>query len=809
MDNHEHTSLNHAGTPARRPRKGVANRAWLEKSADAEATKARGQTVLDVHGQTVMSNPSLRGAKPSQERRVVEALPSLCNGCRRVTPMNHPEWPASNEEDKQTEGDLPTSHLISSATSGSPKQGEAAPEQATAEPCKATEPPYYPTCPRNGGSSLETIQDRQREEGTRKGTESPEPGGKGGSHSQSETSRVEEDMRMMSDRLEKRLSGISIASEKGQRGRDLYRTLYDKELWMRAYANIYANDGATTKGTDEVTLDGTSEERIDALIESLRHGTYEPKPVRRTYIPKANGKERPLGVPSGDDKLLQEVARILLERIYEPVFSDHSHGFRKGRSCHTALKNVVYWSGATWLIDVDVKGFFDSLDHDLLLDLLRKRIDDNRFVKLIRMLLKAGYMEDWKYSKTYSGTPQGGVISPILANIYLHELDTFMEKIMGEVNTVEKRELNPEYNRIRSQINSRRKRIKRLRAENADSELVTKIKTEVEKLQERQWKIPSGNPDDPNFRRVRYERYGDDFLIGMIAPKKEAEALLDRIVSFIRDELKLEVNTEKTRIRHVGEGCLFLGYEVRTSRARSDRIRRVVRSDGTTQVKRTMSRQINLYVPDHIPAEFCREHEYGDYGKILPKHRAKFIRLSDLEIVHTYNAELRGLANYYALAKDVKRKLHRLVFLGTYSLFKTLANKHKTSKRTFLTSMKKGNEYAYRHEVNGKERSVRVFKLAHLDPRASKDNVDIKPNAYIYEARGEILERMQANRCEYCGTEEPCEIHHVRKVSNLKGRERWEKLMIARRRKTLVLCKQCHTDLHRGTLPDKRYTEAL
>lgn len=219
----------------------------------------------------------------------------------------------------------------------------------------------------------------------------------------------------------KAVDSIATVSRKGRRVNGLFRLLTNPEvLWKQAYANIYSNKGAITKGVNSNTLDGFSEERVNHLIRMLVDRQYCPKPVRRTYIPKKNGKMRPLGIPAGDDKLVQEVVRILLEQIYEPVFSENSHGFRPGKSCHTALRQVANtWSGIKWIIEFDIKGFFDNISHAKLLELLEKKIDDKRIISLVRKMLKAGYLEDWQYKSTWSGTPQGGVISPILANIYL------------------------------------------------------------------------------------------------------------------------------------------------------------------------------------------------------------------------------------------------------------------------------------------------------------------------------------------------------------------------------------------------------
>ena len=178
-----------------------------------------------------------------------------------------------------------------------------------------------------------------------------------------------------------------------------------------------------TKGADNATIDHMSISRIEKLIISLKDESYQPIPSRRVYIPKKNGKKRPLGIPTFNDKLLQEVVRMILEAIYEGSFDNNSHGFRPKRSCHTALQQIQKsFNGTRWFIEGDIKGFFDNINHNTLIDILRKRIDDERFLRLIRKFLNAGFIENWVFNKTYSGTPQGGIISPILANIYLDNL---------------------------------------------------------------------------------------------------------------------------------------------------------------------------------------------------------------------------------------------------------------------------------------------------------------------------------------------------------------------------------------------------
>src|ERR1035438_7993944 len=292
---------------------------------------------------------------------------------------------------------------------------------------------------------------------------------------------------------------LSVLRERGRRGlplTQLYRQMFNKDLYLLAYGNIYSNQGAMTPGASAETADGMSEEKIGQITELMRHERYRFAPARRTYIPKKNGRLRPLGMPTWSDKLVGEVVRLLLEAYYEPQFSDRSHGFRPGRGCHTALRDVAEtWTVTTWFIEGDISDCFGSLDHDVMVGILAESIHDNRFLRLVRNMLQAGYLEDWIWGATLSGAPQGGVVSPILSNIYLHRLDYFVERILiPKYTRGERRISNPEYTRVASAIGRARKRGDRRKAR---------------ELRKRQRLLPSLDPQDPGYRRLRYVRYAD------------------------------------------------------------------------------------------------------------------------------------------------------------------------------------------------------------------------------------------------------------------------------------------------------------
>ena len=306
---------------------------------------------------------------------------------------------------------------------------------------------------------------------------------------------------------------METISRQGKRINGLFRLLRDRILWYEAYAKIYANKGAITPGADEATLDGFSEERVASIITRLKNGTYRFRPTRRVYIPKRNGKKRPLGISSGDDKLVQEVVRIILERIYEPIFENSSHGFRPRRSPHTALMQIgEQWQSIKWIVDMDIRDYFNTINHDLLMSFLKKKIEDTRFLHLIKAMLNAGFLEDWRYHTTYSGVPQGSIVSPVLANVYLHELDLFMKNLKARFDLGKKRVRNPVYKRYCDKIARLREKWDALKGKEGKEQELQAIQQEIRRVDQLRKHLPSGDPFDAGYKRLFYCRYADDFV---------------------------------------------------------------------------------------------------------------------------------------------------------------------------------------------------------------------------------------------------------------------------------------------------------
>lgn len=571
----------------------------------------------------------------------------------------------------------------------------------------------------------------------------------------------------------------------------LYRYLLRPDIYFVAYKNLYANNGAATKGVNEDTADGFSEAKIDSIIKALADETYQPMPVRRTYIQKKNNRKklRPLGIPTFTDKLVQEVLRMILEAVYEPIFLDVSHGFRPKRSCHTALKQLRReFNGTRWFVEGDIKGCFDNINHAVLVGLLNNKIKDARITKLIYKFLKAGYLENWQYHKTYSGTPQGGIISPLLANIYLHELDKFVMKLKSEFDTPGVGQITPEYRELHNEIKRLSHRLTKVTGEEREM-VLAEYKPKRQKLMT----IPCTAQTD---KKLKYVRYADDFLIAVKGNREDCQWIKSKLAEFIGDTLKMELSEDKTLITHSSKCARFLGYDVRVRR--SGKIKR----GGPGHVKmRTLNGGVELLVPlnDKI-RQFVFTKGVAIQkkdGSMFPVHRKYLVGLTDLEIVSVYNAELRGICNYYGMASNFC-KLHYLAYLMEYSCLKTLASKHKTSLSKTIDKFNDGTgKWGIPYET--KQGNIRRYFANYADCKGKGPATDYISNAaVVYGYAVNTLEnRLKAKVCELCGTTESdhYEVHHINKLKNLKGKERWEIAMIAKHRKTLVVCRDCHRSI--------------
>jgi group II intron reverse transcriptase/maturase len=586
---------------------------------------------------------------------------------------------------------------------------------------------------------------------------------------------------------------LGLLRERGKRGLPLtriYRQLFNPHLYLTAYGRIYRNKGAMTPGVTEETADGMSLAKIETIIQAVKRERYQWQPARRTYLLKKNGKKRPLGMPVWSDKLLAEVMRMILDAYFDETFSDHSHGFRSERGCHTALRDIYHtWKGAVWLIEGDIADCFGSLDHELILSTLGEHIQDGRFLGLVKKLLDAGYLEDWKLNKTLSGVPQGSILSPVLSNILLSKLDRFVETtLIPQYTRGKRRKPNKAYERLEVQV-------RRLR-QKGQMEAARKLKQQAQRL-------PSIETHDPNYRRLRYCRYADDFALAFIGPKEEAEEIKHQLRTFLLEELKLNLSEEKTLVTHArSQAATFLGYEITTLQSNSKQYR-----DKNGRRNRRINGNIGFRVPQAVVQEKCKRY----MRRNKPIHRAELLNESDYTIVATYQLEYRGIVNYYRLAYNL-HTLQKLKWVMERSLTKTLARKHQMSVSKVYRKYKanldiQGKMYKGLQVTVAREGKKPLVATWGGIPLIWDVNASIEDQTQTrWGNRSELEKRLLAQVCEQCGAThmtDQIEVHHIRALKDLEkytGRKKpqWVQIMAARHRKTLVLCRTCHMDIQYG-----------
>jgi group II intron reverse transcriptase/maturase len=519
----------------------------------------------------------------------------------------------------------------------------------------------------------------------------------------------------------------------------LYRLLCDPDLMAIAYNSIKSIPGNMTPGTDDLTLDCYSEKIVEKTISALKEQSFTFKPVRRKHIPKANsGKTRPLGVPSPRDKVVQKAMLLVLEAVYEPTFLENSHGFRKGKSCHSALKQIkTTWQGMKWAIEGDITGCYDKIDHQILIDILRKKIDDDKFIQLVWKLLRAGLVtEEGQLLASKMGTPQGGILSPLLANIYLHEFDKFLLNLQLEYASIIPRRRYPPYRKISRTIETLREK----RKNSSSNDSLAKIGQEIKIAQRLQRSIPSVDPMDPNYKKVLFVRYADDWIIGVIGNKEVATEIKERINFFLNSELKLSLSTEKTKISYLPKGTTrFLGFTIKSGEKCANSTNR------TLYTRKAVGWQPNIFVPMDLIVKklsdknFCTKLGYATRKK-------GWINYSDNIIITKYNVILRGLRTYYAPANNYASSINRIQYILKYSCAHTLANKHRSRIKVQLS---------------------RLTKLGlDIEQKLANKTWDFKTKVIswdgIFISYGNKRNVLSSDKCRICNSKDKLEMHHVK-----------------------------------------------
>ena len=577
--------------------------------------------------------------------------------------------------------------------------------------------------------------------------------------------------------------------------RGLYRLLLNPKLHIMAYERLKSKPGNMTPGTKGETLDGYSLDEIERNIQLLRQEKYQPRAVRRTYIPKGKG-HRPLGIPAPRDKIIQECVRLILEAIYEPRFHHNSHGFRPNRSCHTALESMRRnWVGTKWAIKADITACFEAINHNRLLDILRDRIEDDRFINLIRRFLKAGYVENWQYHKSYSGTPQGSVISPILTNIYLNSLDEKLDEICQQYSKGKYRRANA------AKVHLMQKRKRLLEKGEVDPTMRDALKQPIKALNRQILATANAKYNDPSYTRVKFLRYADDVAIGVIGTKSLAQQIVEEIAVFLQQELSLELNRDKTQIYYLpAEAMPCLGYLVKTATPRLRR--RNMKTKGSphnvVQTVKTTTGNIKLLVPLRQVKRKLKRYMY----KGRPAKLSGLVNQSPDQIIYYFNAVIRGWYNYYQLAENVGR-LNYARYVLRYSLAKTLAAKERSTLHKIFR--KYGNPITYQ-KPNGK--IVQFFSQPMKQVKRAKQkvsNIDQQPTHWPKKTKTRLNDD-----CALCGHSGRIEMHHVRHIrkrgQHLTGFKLYQ---AAINRKQIPVCHQCHRDIHNGKYDGTRLSTVL
>lgn len=602
----------------------------------------------------------------------------------------------------------------------------------------------------------------------------------------------------MSDKGLIRLASIAkLNADPAWVNNDLYRLMFREDLYVAAYEGIKSKPGNMTPGIDGSTLDGTSlEGTIRPIIEAIRSESFQFSKGRRIYIPKASGKGmRPLTIAPPREKMVQEVMRMIIEAIYDspegPTFRGSSHGFRHGRGTHTALETIRRdWDSTNWFIEGDIEGCFDNIDHHVLVDLLRRRIEDERFLNLVWKALRAGYMEGTTGFNADLGTPQGSIVSPILANVYLHELDLFVESLRARHEKGDKRKPNPEYRAIQRRRLRLEKKVGRSPEESA----------EIKELAKRQRELPSFVPNDPDYIRIRYVRYADDWLVGVIGPKSLAMSIRDEIKEFLAETLHLTLSEEKTHIRHAkSEDAKFLGtlLRIQAGGLSEAKVASITRTDGTRFRRRSTGWAPSMRMPAHDIVK--RLHQKGFCSaQGEPRSMKAWVFHTHDDILMRFSATLRGIANYYSFA-DNRAAMSRVQNILHLSAAKTLAQKFRlrSMRRTFA---KFGRSLTARTEAaDGKVRETHLWLMPDFirRPLEFQRGNPPRPLGEVYAAR---LTRSHLGACCcVCGSSDRIEMHHVRHVRKAGQRQSgFTKVMGLINRKQIPVCGECHRSIHQG-----------
>jgi group II intron reverse transcriptase/maturase len=572
-----------------------------------------------------------------------------------------------------------------------------------------------------------------------------------------------------------------LAADPTKRFGKLMRLVRDVRLLEVAAERVRHNTGGKTAGIDGQTRKQLDERVLYQLVEELTAQRYLPKAVRRVYIPKGQNGRRPLGIPAIRDRVVQAAIAQVLEALYEPIFRDCSYGFRPNRNTIQALRQVAqaFQAGATWSIEGDLVKCFDSIPHGVILNCLRKRIKDERFIDLVRKMLEAGVMEEERFSPTYSGTPQGGLASPILSNIVLHEFDCYLED-EWQANPPpltpkqQNARTNPEYARLKRSLVRWRGQLKgRIpMGRQTPAGLQAKIQAALKARKQ----VPSVLPR----RLISFCRFADDYLCVLCQySKAEAQHLKEAMAKFLKEKLGLTQHPQKTHITHWDKRFRFLGYDLRGRR----------NHNGT--------RWLRLEIPPEKEREL----------KAKVKRLCGYTQIPALDLFMSVNALMRGWSNYFRYANNATARFAYLTgvvyWLGAHYLgrkhrssIKKLMRTHYTrdpasgKQALYITSPKGKRVFIWNKPPGRQSVYSRVVQAKDVQPLP----LDSWVEGHSYEQRQDLQTRFKQG-CQHCGKSSPkLIVHHPNRLGSLARRKQGPANIIAsgQEQQVELLCPECH-----------------
>ncbi len=593
----------------------------------------------------------------------------------------------------------------------------------------------------------------------------------------------------------KRLIEISELSRlKGTlwKHKELFRILHKDDIWLSAYEKVRSSSGSMTPGVNSDTAESFNIKKLKNIKDLVITEKYTPLPVKQIYIPKPNGKKRPLGLPTFSDKIVQECVRLILDAIYEPTFYENSFGFRTNRGPHNALKYIEEnFRWCSYVIEGDIKEAYPSISHEKLISILKEKISDERFINLIRKFLKAGILQDRNIQYSHFGTPQGSVVSPLLANIYFDKLDKEVIKLSKQIFVPKVNKRNTIHKNLSYKISRKFSELHDI--QDKKSILYKDTLKEIKDLKQHQRSIPSLVKQGVE---IKYVRFADDWVIGINGPFRLTTKILTYIQKYLKEELALTLSPEKTKITCLHRGTFsFLGYDIFIPRNRP-----------ITKVKGIIRRGNSLLrlepSIDKIQKSLKNSGFITTLGKgYRPTSKKSITTLEDHVIVSYFRSVWLGLYNYYSGSTNRTLLLY-IQFLLIRSCAMTLGHKHRKSSKYMFDKYGKNLNFNISEKKTLDTKllgsvSFPILNIGKLSTRKWNINENFKDP--FSQKINKISRSNLLKNCLLCKSKIDIEMHHVKHIRK-RGKKYigFHEQMSLINRKQIPVCRECHNMIHTG-----------